>query len=540
MTPLFLKLLNMSIAASYLVLAVMLIRALFRKMPKWISCLMWSLVGLRLVLPFSFESKLSQIPSAEVIPEDILLSEAPAIHSGIPAVNDVVNPLLTQQSINGEHLLETIISVASVVWLAGVGIMLLYSLCAWLRLHWQVRVSVRLRENIYRCDRVRSPFLLGVFRPRIYLPSDISEEACEYVLSHEKAHIRRKDHLWKPFGFFLLTIYWFNPLLWIGYILLCRDIERACDEKVVSKKDSAYRLGYAEALVDCSVHRRLVMACPVAFGEVSVKSRVKRVLHYKKPALWLVLVSVVLCGITAFCFLSNPKTCPHLYTGTTRLPATCTEMGLEDRTCIFCKYSYTAPVAALSHSYDEGVITREPNCVRTGVRTMTCARCQNIQKETVPATGIHTIQEVELCASTCSKEGTGLQYCINCPHEKTCTYDALPHTLVTTMHYDATCTINGIDESVCTVCNTKQETILRCSGKHEYIGDQSDKYYTCKWCSNTKANKNYVAPQSTSSVSIPTTTSTYDTLYKITSRVAEDSSFSAIIWDRNGNSSPGY
>lgn len=222
MTGLFLKLLNMSIAASWLVLAVLILRLCMKKAPKWITCLLWGLVALRLIVPFYMESGISLIPSSEVIPRDIASSQAPAIHSGIPVVNSTVNPAMTQQVMEKGNSLERVLSAIAVIWAIGLFAMLLYGTVSGLRLRWKVRVSLLLRDNIYLCDDVASPFVFGFFRPKIYVPSGIAEKQLPYILAHENAHIRRRDHWWKPISFALLAVYWFNPLLWVAHILLCR------------------------------------------------------------------------------------------------------------------------------------------------------------------------------------------------------------------------------------------------------------------------------------------------------------------------------
>ena len=339
MTQLFLKLLNMSITASWVVLAVMLLRLCLRKTPKYIHCLLWSIVALRLLIPITWESTISLIPSAQVLPQNIVAD--PAIQSGIPAINGAVNPVLGQQMAMGINPIEQILQIAVIVWLVGVGILLVYNLVSYWRLHWQVQASLQLYGNVYLCDNVHSPFILGIFFPKIYMPSGMTQEQVQYVLDHEYAHIKRKDHWWKPLGFFLLTVYWFNPLLWVAYILLCRDIERACDEKVIAGMDDSGKKGYSNALIACSAHRRMIMACPIAFGEVGVKERIKGVLNFKKPTFWVVVASLLVWFVASGCFLTNPKACRHDYTGVITVEATCTEQGLQTFTCQKCQYCHT-------------------------------------------------------------------------------------------------------------------------------------------------------------------------------------------------------
>ena len=312
MENVFLKLLNMSIAAGWLVLAIILLRLILKKAPRAILCVLWGIVGIRLILPVSLESVLSLIPSAETVPEDIGYAANPAIASGISAVNSIVNPLLQTSLapdptyISSVNPMQIVLFVAAWVWIIDMVGMLLYSLISYFRIVRKVREAVPMKENIWVCDHIDTPFILGVFRPRIYLPSSMSETDEEYVIAHEKAHLSRRDHWWKPIGFLLLTVYWFNPLLWVAYVLLCRDIEVACDQKVIRDMGIDIKKPYSEALINCSVPRKMISACPLAFGEVGIKSRIQSVLSYKKPAFWLILVAIATCAVVSVCFLTDP------------------------------------------------------------------------------------------------------------------------------------------------------------------------------------------------------------------------------------------
>ena len=310
MDAVFLKLLNMSLTASWIVLAVLILRLLLKRAPKWINCLLWGVVGLRLIFPFSIESLFSLIPSAEPLPSDLPMTQTPAIDSGFEVIDQVVNPIIYDSfaptPTNSANPMQIVIAVAAIVWLCGLVGMIAYGAISYLRLRLRVRASICQDGNVYLCDDIDSPFILGVIRPRIYLPSGMTQEQMGYVIGHERAHLRRLDHVWKPIGFVLLCLHWFNPMLWVAYILLCRDIEKACDEKVIRDMDDESKKGYSETLVACSVHRRAVMACPLAFGEVGVKDRIKSVLHYKKPAFWIILVAVVALVVTGVCFLTDP------------------------------------------------------------------------------------------------------------------------------------------------------------------------------------------------------------------------------------------
>ena len=312
MEAIFLKLLNMSITASWLVFAVFLLRILFRKASKFVSMLLWALVGIRLVCPFSLKSILSVIPNPEPVPSEILTAEHPVIQSGIPAVNETMNPVLSEtfapSAETGVSPLGSLAFVASVLWLCGIVVLLLYTAVSYWRIHKSVREAALYQGNVWLCDRIDTPFILGVLRPRVFLPSDIEKADLPYVLAHEQAHLKRRDHLWKPLGFLLLTVYWFNPVLWVAYILFCKDMELACDERVLRTLGAACKKPYSNALINCSVPRKRISACPLAFGETGVKERVRSVLNYKKPAFWLAAVAVVAVAVAALVFLTNPAT----------------------------------------------------------------------------------------------------------------------------------------------------------------------------------------------------------------------------------------
>ena len=312
MEAIFLKLLNMSITASWLVFAVFLLRILFRKAPKFVSMLLWALVGIRLVCPFSLKSILSVIPNPEPVPSEILTAEHPVIQSGISAVNETMNPVLSEtfapSAETGASPLGSLAFIASVLWLCGIVVLLLYTAVSYRRIHKSVREAALYQGNVWLCDRIDMPFIFGVIRPRVFLPSDIEKADLPYVLAHEQAHLKRRDHLWKPLGFLLLTVYWFNPVLWVAYILFCKDMELACDERVLRTLGAACKKPYSNALINCSVPRKRISACPLAFGETGVKERVRSVLNYKKPAFWLAAVAVVAVAVAALVFLTNPAT----------------------------------------------------------------------------------------------------------------------------------------------------------------------------------------------------------------------------------------
>ena len=311
MSTIFLKLLNLSISAGWLVLAVVALRAVLKKAPKWTHVLLWGVVALRLMLPVSIESAMSLIPSAETLrPSEVQYAAQPVITSGVTAIDNAVNPSFGAAfAADGPASVNPLFvwtEIAGIVWLVGLAAMLCYALASYCRLQRRVGVSLRAEENVFLCDAVASPFILGIVKPRIYLPSGMDEVGRKNVLAHERAHLARRDHWWKPLGFVLLSIYWFNPLLWLAYVLLCRDIELACDERVIRGMDAECVRTYSAVLLACSVPRRMLAACPLAFGEVGVKARIKSVLHYKKPAFWAVALALIACMATAVCFLTDP------------------------------------------------------------------------------------------------------------------------------------------------------------------------------------------------------------------------------------------
>lgn len=307
----FSKVLNASISTSWLILVVVLLRFLLKKAPKWIHVALWGVVAVRLLLPFSIESAFSLIPSAETVPQEILRYEGARLQES--AYFDVIsNPVFdrdtTVQIGQTVDRLQTQMGNMTFIWLMGMVVLLLYTAFSYGSLRRKVSEAVILQDNIFQSENVTSPFVLGILRPRIYLPYKMNGQDLKHVVAHEQAHIRRKDHWWKPLGFLLLTIHWFNPLMWLAYVLLCRDIELACDEKVIKELGNEQRADYTQALVTCSVNRRTITACPLAFGEVGVRERVKSVMNYKKPAFWSVILALVACAVTAVCFLTNPLT----------------------------------------------------------------------------------------------------------------------------------------------------------------------------------------------------------------------------------------
>ena len=264
-----------------------------------------------MICPFSFESALSLIPSAETFPEKIISGPSFDVQTGITPIDNRINDYLGDRYFEGVTVPtnngNNVMTILTIVWIIGILLLVAYTVISYWRLHREIDTAVRYKDNIFQSENVSSPFVLGLIKPRIYLPFKLDGQDMEHVVAHEQAHIRRKDHWWKPLGFLLLTIHWFNPLMWLAYVLLCRDIELACDEKVIKRLSNEQRADYTQALVACSVNRRMIAACPLAFGEVGVKDRVKSVMNYKKPAFWVIIIAVIVCVGVAVCFLTNPK-----------------------------------------------------------------------------------------------------------------------------------------------------------------------------------------------------------------------------------------
>ena len=313
MTDVFLKVVNLSISASWLVLAVLAARLLLKRAPRWIFPLLWGVAALRLICPFSIESAFSLVPSAETIsPEVVHYDPRPTITSGVSVIDEAVNPVISEsfaaEPVMSVNPLDAFTFIMAWVWLIGMAALLVYALASAWRLRRKLATAIWLRENIYESESVSSPFVFGVVRPKIYLPMHMDEGTAAHVIAHERAHLARRDHWWKTLGFAVLALHWFNPLVWVAFSVFCRDIELACDEKVVRTMDAGRRADYSQALLSCAAPKRAVAACPLAFGEGSIKARVKNVLHYRKPAVWIVAAALAVIALLAVCFLTDPRT----------------------------------------------------------------------------------------------------------------------------------------------------------------------------------------------------------------------------------------
>ena len=306
----FIELCNRSIQAGYLILAIIFLRLVWKRVPKLMYRFLWCLVGLRLALPFTLETALSLIPKKTVIEPEILYAGTPAVDSGIPTVNQVVNPMMSESftpavgaSVNP---LQVVMTIGAWIWLVGLVALLLYSVISYIRLHYRVQDAVLFKENIFQSEKVDSPFVFGFLKPRIYLPYSLEEENMAYVIAHEKMHIKNRDHLLKPIAFILLSVYWFNPIVWLAYYLFCKDLELACDEWVIWNLETADKKAYAKALVMCSTQRKFGSISPLAFGENAVKERIKNVLRYKNPTVLVFAMIMVVVLVAVVCFMTNP------------------------------------------------------------------------------------------------------------------------------------------------------------------------------------------------------------------------------------------
>lgn len=304
MDSLFTSVLEISWQVGLIALAVMAVRPLLRRAPRRAVCMLWLLVALRLLLParLTVESPVSlQQPESPPIQAYQELRQQEKVYVSAPPERrlEMAGPAAAQ----GFALLDQL----PAIWLTGVGCMALYMALSLLRMRWRLRAAPRIQDNVYRCTDWSTPFVLGVLAPRIYVPETVSEQDFPQVLAHERCHIRRWDHVWKPLAFLLLAVNWFNPVLWAAYVLLGRDMERACDEMVLKNATPAQRAAYSRALVSCAAQPKMAAVCPLAFGEVAVKERVKNVLNYKKPALWAVILLVVAAAIIGVCLLTKPS-----------------------------------------------------------------------------------------------------------------------------------------------------------------------------------------------------------------------------------------
>lgn len=304
----FLQFLNMSFTASFVIVFVLFARLLLKKVPKIFPYALWSVVLFRLICPFSFESMFSLLPTkAQPISQDIVYMQIPQIDTGITYLNNAVNSILPaatpQASVNP---LQIWIFIGSVLWIVGIAILLIYSFTTLVFLAKKLKTSILFRDNIFISPNIATPFVIGIFSPKIYIPANLSNTEREYILLHEQTHIKRLDHIIKLLSFFMLCLHWFNPLVWVGFFVSGKDMEMSCDETVIKKLGNEVKKDYSSSLLTLATSKRIVGGTPLAFGEGDTKGRIKNVLNYKKPSFWIIFMTVVVCTIMAVCFLTNP------------------------------------------------------------------------------------------------------------------------------------------------------------------------------------------------------------------------------------------
>lgn len=293
---LFLTILNMSLTGAFVITAICLVRIPLKKAPKIISYCLWAVAGFRLVIPFSIESAFSLIPfSAQVIPQNIAMQSLPRIDSGSAFVNDVVNGVLPATTpVASTNPLQMWVAIGAYVWITGVAVMLIYGIVSYCLLKRRMRTALRVKGNLFETDIVQSPFVLGIIAPKIYLPLSLAANERNYIILHERTHIRRHDHIIKFAGYFVLCAHWFNPLVWVAFLLMGADMEMSCDECVVKEIGEDTKIAYSRSLLSLAMENRIIGGSPLAFGEGGVKERVRNILNFKKPSLVIIVAAVAL------------------------------------------------------------------------------------------------------------------------------------------------------------------------------------------------------------------------------------------------------
>ena len=477
---------RISLLASVMIVAVLLARPLLQKAPRSITCLLWLLVALRLLIPFELESPLSLQPRpvaepaqiTEVAPQQIpVQSQQPPItevqpqpqkpvaevlpEAQPPAMNTKPEPpvSVSEAQYQTSRKIEPG-TVLAIIWMAGGTCLLFYAAVSLIILRHRVRDAVRCPDNVWESDRIADAFLLGYWRPRIYLPIGLTPMDRALIVCHERAHQSRKDQWWKLLGLICLSVHWFNPLVWVSFWLMCRDIEAACDEKVIGKLDLSQRKNYSMALLNSGKRLSGLLSYPVAFGEMNIKSRIKSVLRYRKPGLWVTLGAVTAAAVIAVCFMTNPinqKECVHEFGSAITAEATCLENGVRTDTCQRCKYTVSVPVPATGHRYDHGAVTLEASCTAEGTLTYHCIICNHTLTEPIPMVAHVLDAGVETQASTCSEKGVLTHTCNVCGTAQAAEIDTLEHTFgEKTITKSATCASEGEICVFCTVCGHQE------------------------------------------------------------------------------------
>lgn len=469
---LFLTYLRTSFFGSVMILAVLLLRPLLRKAPRNICCILWLLVAVRLLLPFQLESQLSLQPRP--------MTDAVSITEVAPEpspVTDVQPPVTVDQpEADGQPPLSRNgipKAVLAVIWTAGGLGMIIYAAVSLAKLRKRVWDAIRCPDGVWESDRIADAFLLGYWKPRIYLPIRLNQRDRELIIRHERAHQSRKDQWWKLLGLVCLSIHWFNPLVWLGYVLMCRDIETACDEKVIEDLTLSQRKEYSLALLNRGKRLSGLLSYSVAFGEVNLKHRIQGVLNYRKPGLWVTCGAVTVAVTIAVCFMTNPvdqQNCVHEFDSVVTVQASCLKAGVRTDTCKRCDYSRTEEVPAISHRYDAGTVIQEASCTAEGKRTHTCTLCNEHKTEAIPMLEHAYDEGTQTQAPTCSEKGIVTYTCKTCGYLHTEETDTLPHTFgEKTVTKSPTCISEGEICVSCTVCGHQEpvETIPK-SQDHNY------------------------------------------------------------------------
>lgn len=466
---------------SVIIVIILLLRLCLKQAPRKYLCILWLFAALRLLLPYHLESQLSLQPrydNFEIVGTVTEQAETPQAAPQQPSMapdTDVSMPPEPAQDLSASSF--DVVQMLSVLWAGIGGLLLLYTLISYGYLKFKVRDAVKYRSGIMESDRIQGAFLLGYFKPTIYLPVELSAHDRKFIIAHERAHISRGDNWWKLVGFLCACVHWYNPLVWWSYCLLCRDIEVACDEYVVQNMSLDQRKAYSFALLNCGKRLSRFMACPVAFGEVSLKQRIKNVLSYRRPALWVSGIAIVLVIFVAVCFLTTPVTADqesadgaslsepepqatvnHIFDdGVITVEASCSAPGVRSYTCTICGEVRTEPIAAVSHVYDEGVETRDPNCANPGTLIYTCKNCGDIKTEEI-GTLEHTFGEKTITKeASCKDAGEISVTCTLCGFQKV--IETIPktndHNYQNQVIRSPSCVDPGKGENICSVCGDR-------------------------------------------------------------------------------------
>ena len=309
MDKVFLQIINMSITSCYVIFFVMVVRLLLKKAPRVFSYALWSAVLFRLVCPFSIQSIFSLIPvSTQTVPQQIMCEQTPQIQSGITAIDHMVNNFLPVPAAgDSANPLQILIALGEVIWLSGIAVLIVYSVFTTVKLYIKLKSAKPIKDSVYEIEGLKTPFVFGVIRPKIYLPAALSERERAYIILHEQTHIKRFDYIIKPFAFLVLCIHWFNPFVWVAFFLMSEDMELSCDESVIKRMGSDVKKDYSNSLLSFSAGRRIIGGCPIAFGESNTKGRIMNILNYKKPAFWVVIATVIAVSAICFGLMSDPK-----------------------------------------------------------------------------------------------------------------------------------------------------------------------------------------------------------------------------------------